>query len=140
MWLLKFLPDWLFYGIVIVSASGLLLSKFIPTMYRTVAQLTLGVFLLYGIYMVGGIANEEIWQVRVKEMEEKVAVVEAKSTEENVKIVTKVKYKKKVIHEKGEEIIKYIDREIVKYDVKFAPGGMCEIPREFIETLNKAAE
>lgn len=140
MWLLKFLPDWFFYGIVIVSAGGLLLSKFLPLMYRTVAQLTLGVFLLYGIYMVGGIANEQVWQARVKEMEEKVAVVEAKSNEENVKIVTKIKYKKKVIHERGKEIIKYIDREIVKYDTKFAPGGVCEIPKEFIETLNKAAE
>lgn len=140
MWLLKFLPDWFFYAIVIVSAGGLLLSKFIPLMYRTVAQLTLGVFLLYGVYMVGGIANEEVWQARVKEVEEKVAIAEAKSNEENVKIVTKIKYKKKIIHERGEDIIKYIDREIVKYDVKFAPGGICEIPKEFIETLNKAAE
>lgn len=140
MWLLKFLPDWFFYAIVIISAGGLLLSKFIPLMYRTVAQLTLGVFLLYGVYMVGGIANEEVWQARVKEVEEKVAIAEAKSTEENVKIVTKIKYKKKIIHERGEDIITYIDREIVKYDVKFAPGGMCEIPKEFIQTLNKAAE
>ena len=140
MWLLKFLPDWLFYGIVIVSAGGLLLSKFIPSMYRTVAQLTLGVFLLYGIYMIGGIANEEVWQARVAEMEAKVAAVEQQSSEENIKIVTKIKYKKKIVYEKGEDIIKYVDREIVKYNVKFAPGGMCEIPREFIEALNKAAE
>lgn len=140
MWLLKFLPDWFFYAIVIVSVGGLLLSKFIPLMYRTVAQLTLGVFLLYGVYMVGGIANEEVWQARVKEVEEKVAIAEAKSTEENVKIVTKIKYKKKIIYERGEDVITYIDREIVKYDVKFAPGGMCEIPKEFVQTLNKAAE
>jgi hypothetical protein len=109
-------------------------------MYRTVAQLTLGVFLLYGIYMVGGIANEEVWQARVAEMEAKVAAVEAKSDEENVKIVTKIKYKKKIVYEKGADVIQYIDREIVKYDVKFAPGGMCEIPKEFLEALNKAAE
>lgn len=140
MWLLSFLPNWIFYGIVIVSAGGLILSKFIPSMYRTVAQLTLGVFLLYGIYMVGGIANEEVWQARVAEMEAKVAAVEAKSDEENVKIVTKIKYKKKIVYEKGADVIQYIDREIVKYDVKFAPGGMCEIPKEFLEALNKAAE
>ena len=140
MWLLKFLPDWLFYGIVIASAGGLLLSKFIPSMYRTVAQLTLGVFLLYGIYMVGGIVNEESWRARVVEMEAKVAIAEQQSTSENVKIVTKIKYKKKIVYEKGEDIVKYVDREIIKYDVKFAPGGMCEIPKEFLEALNKAAE
>ena len=140
MWLLSFLPDWIFYCIVIVSAGGLLLSKFIPQIYRPVAQLSLGVFLLYGVYMVGCVVNEQLWQTRISEMEAKVAAAEAQSSEENIKIVTEIKYKKKIVYEKGDEIIKYIDREIVKYDVMFAPGGMCEIPKEFIDTLNKAAE
>lgn len=140
MWLLNFLPNWFFYSIAFISAGGLLLSKFIPQVYRATVQLVLGVFLLYGVYMIGGIANEEVWQARVDEMEQKVAAAEVKSVEETVKIVTKVKYKKQIIHEKGDEVIKYIDREIVKYDIKFAPGGICEIPKEFIEALNKAAE
>ena len=140
MWLLNFLPDWFFYSITFISAGGLLLSRFIPQMYRATVQLVLGVFLLYGVYMVGGVANEEAWQARVTEMEQKVAAAEVKSVEETVKIVTKVKYKTQIIHEKGDEVIKYIDREVVKYDVKFAPGGICEIPKEFIEVLNKAAE
>ena len=140
MWLLNFLPDWFFYSITFISAGGLLLSRFIPQMYRATVQLVLGVFLRYGVYMVGGVANEEAWQARVTEMEQKVAAAEVKSVEETVKIVTKVKYKTQIIHEKGDEVIKYIDREIVKYDVKFAPGGVCEIPKEFIEALNKAAE
>ena len=139
MWLLNFLPNWIFYSIAFLSAGGLLLSKFIPQMYRAVAQLVLGVFLLYGVYMIGGIANEEVWQARVDEMEQKVAEAEVKSVEETVKIVTKVKYKTQIIHEKGDEVIKYIDREIVKYDVKFAPNGVCEIPKEFISKLEKVA-
>jgi len=140
MWLLNFLPNWFFYSIAFTGAGGLLLTRFVPQMYRATAQLVLGVFLLYGMYMVGGVVNEEAWQTRVSEMEQKVAEAEVKSSEENVKIVTKIKYKKEIIHEKGEEIIRYIDREIVKYDVKFAPGGVCEIPKDFIDTLNKAAE
>jgi hypothetical protein len=39
-----------------------------------------------------------------------------------------------VIREKGNEIIKYIDREVVKYD------QMCEVPKEVINILNEAAE
>jgi hypothetical protein len=113
---------------------------FIPQMYRAAVQIVLGVFLLYGTYVIGGIVNEEVWQARVDEMEQKVAEAEVKSVEETIKIVTKVKYKTQIIHEKGEEVVKYIDREIVKYDVKFAPGGICEIPKEFIDVLNKAAE
>ena len=90
--------------------------------------------------MEGGISNEEKWNVRVKEMEAKVAVAEVKSKEENVKIETKVITKTQVIRERGKDIINYVDREVVKYDTKFAPGGQCEIPKEFIKALNDAAE
>ncbi len=80
------------------------------------------------------------WTAKVKEMEEKIAVAEAKSKEVNVKVVEKFIVKQNTIREKGDEVIKYIDREIVKYDVKFAPGGQCEIPKEFVEAVNKAAK
>jgi hypothetical protein len=29
---------------------------------------------------------------------------------------------------------------VIKYDTKFAPGGVCEIPKEFIKAINDAAE
>jgi hypothetical protein len=45
-----------------------------------------------------------------------------------------------LVREKGQEVIRYVDREIVRYDTKFAPGGQCEIPEEFIKAHNDAAE
>ena len=48
--------------------------------------------------------------------------------------------KTQIIKTRGEDIVKYVDREVVKYDTKFAPGGECEIPKEFIKALNDAAE
>ena len=45
-----------------------------------------------------------------------------------------------IVKIKGEEVIKYVDRELVKYDTKFAAGGQCEIPKEFIKAHNDAAE
>ena len=90
--------------------------------------------------MEGGIVNEAKWQARVKELEEKVAVAETQSKEENVKIVTKVVTKTQVVRVRGNDIVKYVDREIVKYDTKFAPGGICEIPKEFIKAHNDSAE
>ena len=59
---------------------------------------------------------------------------------ENTKITTKVVTKTQIIRTRGEDIVKYVDREIVKYDEKFAKGGECEIPKEFIKALNDAAE
>jgi hypothetical protein len=73
-------------------------------------------------------------------MQDKVAIVEVQSKEENVKIVTKIVKKTQVIRERGQEIIRYVDREVTKYDTKFLPGGECEIPKEFIKSINDAAE
>lgn len=90
--------------------------------------------------MSGAISNEEAWLARVQELEAKVEAAQVQSVEENVKIETKVVTKTQVVRERGEDIIKYIDKEIVKYDTKFLPGGECEIPKEFIESINRAAE
>ena len=57
-----------------------------------------------------------------------------------MKIVEKVVTKTQIVKTRGQDIIKYVDKEIVKYDTKFAPGGVCEIPKEFIEAHNRAAE
>ena len=73
-------------------------------------------------------------------MEAKVAEAEAKSAKENVKIVERVVKRLEVVRVRGNDVIQYVDREIVKYDTKFAPGGVCEIPKEFIKALNDAAE
>jgi uncharacterized membrane protein len=145
MWILQWLPDWIFYGIFFAGLLGLLatyIMKFIPFVYvyRTPIQAISILAIAIGTYMSGAISNEEAWQARVKEMEAKVAAAEVQSVKENVKIVEKVVKKTEYITRRGQDIIQYVDREIVKYDTKFAPGGVCEIPKEFIEAHNDAAE
>jgi hypothetical protein len=131
-----------------VLLAGILLTvtaffiKRIPVInqYRIPAQVLGIALLVIGVYWRGGYAIEMEWRERVAEVEARVAAAEAKSAEENVKIVTKVVTKTQVIKTRGETITKYIDREIVRYDEKFAKGGMCEIPQEFIKAHNSAAE
>lgn len=146
MWILQWLPDWIFYAILAIGLIGFLatyLLKFIPIpmlyMYRTPIQIVSLIFIVLGVYMSGAISNEQAWQARVKEVEAKLAAAEAEGAKETVKIVEKVVTKQQVIKEKGDEVIKYVDREVVKYDTKFLPGGQCEIPKEFIKALNTAA-
>ena len=145
MWILNWLPNWIFYGIFFAGLLGLLATyvmKFIPFVYvyRTPIQAVSVLAIANGTYMSGAISNEESWQARVKEMEAKVAAAEVQSVKENIKIVEKVVKKTEYITRRGQDIIQYVDREIVKYDTKFAPGGVCEIPKEFIKALNDAAE
>jgi hypothetical protein len=149
MFILHFLPDalilWicnivLFAGIVLTAVAFFIRRIPVINQYRTPAQVLGIALLVIGVYWRGGYAIEMEWRERVAEVEARVAAAEAKSAEENVKIVTKVVTKTQVIRTRGETITKYIDREIVKYDEKFAKGGMCEIPQEFIKAHNSAAE
>ena len=145
MWILQWLPNWIFYGIFFVGLLGLLATyvmKFIPFvyMYRTPIQAVSVLAIAIGTYMSGAISNEEAWRARVKEMEAKVEAAAVESAQENVKIVEKIVKKTEYIKTRGQDIVKYIDKEIVKYDTKFLPGGQCEIPKEFIEAHNRAAE
>jgi uncharacterized membrane protein len=145
MWILNWLPNWIFYGIFFAGLLGLLATyvmKFIPFVYvyRTPIQAVSVLAIAIGTYMSGAISNEEAWQARVKEMEAKVAAAEVQSVKENIKIVEKVVIKTQIVRTRGQDIIQYVDREIVKYDTKFAPGGVCEIPKEFIKAHNDAAE
>ena len=96
--------------------------------------------LVAGVYFRGGYAVEAEWRERVAEVEAKLRAAEEQSVKENVRIQERVVKKTEYITRRGQDIIQYVDKEIVKYDVKFAPGGQCEIPREFITTINRAAE
>ena len=148
MWMLQWLPNWIFYAVLITGVFGLVVSyfirflSFIPFLYvyKTPIQIGSIVAIAIGTFMSGAIYDNNAWEARVKKMEEKVAAAEVQSKEENVKIVEKVVTKTQMIKTRGQDIVKYVDREIVKYDTKFAPGGVCEIPKEFIKAINDAAE
>lgn len=139
MWVLNFLPDWFFYIVLLAGVGGLIASylmKFIPFvyMYRTPIQIGSVLAIVVGTFMLGAAWNDEEWRRRVAEMEQKVAAAELKSAEENVKIVTKIVNKIEIVRIKGEETVKYIDKEIIKYNDR------CEIPNELVNVLNEATE
>ena len=141
MWILKWLPDWIFYGILFIGIIGYIatyLLRFIPLpavyIYKTPIQLVSICLIVIGVFMSGAIHNEAAWIERVKELEAKIAEAESRSAEENVKIVEKIVTKIQVIRDRTDVGIKYIDREVVKYD------NTCVIPKEFVKAHNDAAE
>lgn len=147
MWILSWLPFWVFYALLGIGLLGLAVTyllKYVPLpaiyIYKTPIQLGSVVLIVFGTYMSGAISNEEEWIAKVKELEAKVEAAKIESVNENVKIETKVVTKTQIIKERGNEIIRYIDKEIVKYDTKFLPGGECEIPKEFIKAHNDASD
>ena len=84
--------------------------------------------------MIGAISNNDAWLAKIKDLEVKVAEAEAKSATANSKIVEKTVTKTQIVKQRGQDIVKYVDREIVKFDAN------CVIPKDFVAVHNQAAE
>ena len=140
MWILKFLPDWIFYAIFLVGLIGYAatyLFKYIPIpfifVYRKPIQIASVLAIIFGTFMSGAIYDNEAWLDRVKEMEAKVAKAEQEAKDANEKINDKTEKVREKIVQKQVLVKQYIDREVTKYD------NTCVIPKEFVEIHNKAA-
>lgn len=148
MWILHLLPDafinWIVNIILIagavVTVAGFFV-KFIPfvNIYRTPVQIAGILLLTIGVYFEGGYSTEMAWRERVREVEDKLALAEKQSAEVNTEIVTKVVTQTRIIRERGDNIIKYVDREVVKNQevIKFVEN--CPIPDVIVNTHNAAA-
>ena len=148
-WMFSLLPDFVFVLIAWAAAVGgtalyvaSKLVRWIPMMgmYRTPAEIVGIVLIALGAYMLGGQAADRRWQARVDEVQARLKAAEEQSQQANAELEKKSDAKVKYIRGRTEVIKEYIDREIVKYDTKFAAGGECAIPREFVKAHNDAAE
>ena len=135
MWILQFLPNWLFYALLLAGVAALLVTHFVKVLPNAQLIKLAGVAtVLVSIYMIGAISNNDAWLAKIKDLETKVAQAEAKSAALNTEIVEKTVTKTQIVKQRGQDIIKYVDREVVKYDTT------CVIPKEFVVIHNKAAE
>jgi hypothetical protein len=123
------------------TIAGFVLG-FIPFVktYQFAIQICSIIVLVFGVYLEGGLADYKEWELRVKEMEAKVAKAEAESAIKNVEIQEKIVTKTKVIRERGRDIITYIDKEVIKKEEVIKYIENCPVPKEFIDLHNQATE
>ena len=135
MWILQFLPNWIFYLALLAGIVALLVTHFVKVLPNAqLIKLASVATVLASIYMIGAISNNDAWLAKIKDLETKVAQAEAKSATLNTDIVEKTVVKTQIVKQRGQDIIKYVDREVVKYDTT------CVIPKEFVLIHNRAAE
>ena len=149
VWIFSVIPDFVLVLIAWAAAVGGValfvaskLVRWIPMMgmYKLPAEIAGVVLLALGSYMLGGQAADQRWQEKVDAVEAKIKVAEEQSKDANVEIQKKTDTQIKYIRGRTEIVREYIDREVVKYDTIFAPGGECAIPKEFVRAHNDAAE
>ena len=131
MWILSYLPTWIFYAITVIGILGLISSYvlgMVPliTQYKLPLQILSVVVIAFGVFIIGGVENELSWQAKVKELEAQVAVATAKSNETNTKIQYKVVTKIKIVKEQVEVVKKEIEiqKEFINTDCKVNPTAI----------------
>ena len=142
MFLLQFIPDsWLHLAVISIILFGVglyvlgIFLNFIPPLlpYKEPIRILGTILMISGVYFYGGYSTEMQWRDKVERLQEAVQIAEVKARETTTLVETKLVTKIKNIHTQGEEIVKYVDREIVKYD------NQCNIPTEVVTALNAAA-
>lgn len=135
MWILQFLPSWIFYLALLAGIAALLVTHFVQILPNAqLIKLASVAVVLFSIFMIGAISNNDAWLAKIKDLEIKVAEATAKSANLNTDIVEKTVVKTQIVKQRGQDIVKYVDREVVKYDTT------CVIPKEFVLIHNRAAE
>ena len=142
MWILHLLPDsWLINAIFILMSVGVLtiIGSYVLNLfplvgkYATIIQIVGILILATSAYMIGGYGVEYEWRQKAAELEKKISEAKVESVKVNTEIVEKVVVQKQIVKQKGDEVIKYIDKEIVKYNER------CDIPVEVIKAHDAAA-
>ena len=131
MWLLQFVPGWFFSLLFFLGVVGYLVSKSFK-IFPALNWISIAI-VFFSVYMSGIKTADDSWRMKAADLEKKVLELEAKSAKSNTEVGTKVITKQQIIKEKGQDIIRYVDREIVKYD------NTCTMPKELLEVHNKAA-
>jgi len=154
MWILHFLPDgflsFIINGILLLGVVSTVLTLFVinrllmwfPTMagyYRIIQAASVAVLLL-GVYLKGSYSAEIAWRERVAELQARVAQAELESNKVNTVVQEKIVEKTKVVRERGREIVKYVDREVVKKEEIIKYIEQCPVPKEIIDLHNQATE
>jgi hypothetical protein len=137
MWILEFLPDFVFHLIFIAGLLGLGASfvlKFVPfvTQYRIPIQVVASILIAIGLYMEGAISDNNAWVARVHEIEKKVAQAEAKSAEANTRLVTELAKSREKIAANQQAVKQAIQQNIQ------AINRQCKLTDVSVDMYNQA--
>jgi len=141
-WLVNWTPDFVFHLMIIIGAIGILVSFFmnlLPSIvplispYKTLIQIISIALLLCGTWFEGFNTNNKVWEAKVKDLQEQVAISEKKSTEANDKIEYVYVDRIKVIKDTQTQTTNNIKKDANEIDKQ------CNVITEAVDILNSSA-
>ncbi len=138
MWLISFLPDWVFHMLFLIgllALGGSFLLKFIPPVapYKVPIQVAAVLVIIFSVYMEGGLSNEAKWQARVHELEAKVAEAEKQSAITNGQLDNKANQKTAAVKQ-----VQYVVQERLRTESANI-DAQCKVTPSIVDLLNTAA-
>lgn len=143
MWMLSFIPDsFLHLAILSILLSGCvlyILSLFFNFLtflipYKEPTRIVGTLLIIAGVFFYGSYDTEMRWRRQVEEMQAKIAQAEEKSKKANIKIVTKIQNRVKVIKEYKTVYKNQIKEVATKIDAE------CKVDPAAIRIINNAAK
>jgi uncharacterized membrane protein len=132
--ILNIFPEWLWWLLFVTGLSGYFLNQLLPLKaYQLPVKIVGALLVSTTIFIFGLQYADNRWQQAAQELQAKVSIAQAQSKIANVEIAARVITRTQIVKQRGEAIISYIDREVVKLD------ETCNVPLEFINAHNQAA-
>ena len=138
-WLINFLPEWVFHAVIFLGIGSLIASailKRLPSLYAYgFMSYLIGLFLIVsGVWFEGALNEKTNWEEKVKELETKAQVAEAKSQQVNTVIETKIVERVKIVKDTknaNKETAKLIARQL---------DDRCVVPESTVVLINSASQ
>jgi hypothetical protein len=138
-WLINFLPEWVFHAVIFLGIGSLIASailKRLPSLYAYgFMSYLIGLFLIVsGVWFEGALNEKTNWEEKVKELETKAQVAEAKSQQVNTVIETKIVERVKIVKDTknaNKETAKLIARQL---------DDRCVVPESTVMLINSASQ
>lgn len=138
MWLVNWLPDWVFHLILLVGVLGLLASwvlKRIPFVETWGLQIQVAAIILtvLGVWYEGGIAKDREYRERIAALELKVSRAETAAAEANTRLV-------ELLAQKDQEIkdVTVANQKKLR-DLAAQLNKTCTVNQDVVNILNNAA-
>ena len=120
-------------GILLFLAATFLTAIPFIKQYGLLGQI-LGVILMsFGLFYEGGLSYKNSMEVEVANLKSRLAKAEADGAKKNTEIVEKIVKDTKIIREKGDTVIKYVENNSDRINKS------CVIPSDVIDAHNRAA-
>lgn len=154
MWILHLLPDSILAFVVnLVLVAGIILTilsffvlnrilRLVPGLaaYHTAIQIVSVIILAAGLYFKGGYNTEMMWREEVAKVQRELEVAKNRAQEKIIEVQERVVYKDRIVREKGQTLIQYVDREVIKKEEVVRYIENCPVPNELINIHNEATK